>query len=89
MTLTRLDTGSIVFKEASFEKRSNGTYTASFASLIVKYFKLNFVDHVLQFSFESSESCLLDKKIDSSLKLVLYHDYQEKKISFWDVLMGV
>ncbi len=89
LSLREIDTDKVVFKRnnlvSKFKKFSDKEYSASF------YFKnldLEYVDHKLELSFQSSGKCTQDiskRKMEHTIK----RDYQEKRISFWDTLMGV
>lgn len=69
----------------SFRQRSDGTYHAS---MNYKNLGLSYSDHELQFSYTLAGVCGLVASQDS-VTMKFKKDYSERKITFWDTLMGV
>lgn len=89
LSLEEVDTEKIVFSKeaavAQFRQKADGEYSASF---IFKNLDLDYVDHKFRLSLQSPSQCL-QNITQKQLEFVFKRDYQEKKISFWDSLMGI
>jgi hypothetical protein len=87
--LKNLETGEYVSitetDSASFRQRSDGTYHASMS---YKNLGLSYSDHELRFSYALDGICGLGAS-QASVTMKFKRDYSERKISFWDTLMGV
>ncbi|OED45785.1 hypothetical protein ACH42_04685 [Endozoicomonas sp. (ex Bugula neritina AB1)] len=89
VSLKNLETGEYVpipeSDSASFRQRSDGTYHAS---MNYKALGLSYSDHSLQFSYTLVGMCGLVAS-QASVTMNFKRDYSERKITFWDTLMGV
>lgn len=76
---------NIFFSKSKFTKRSDGLYAANF-----RFEKLDLVYHDLRISFrlDSSGLCPAIEK-EALIELQLNKKYEEREISFWDILKGV
>jgi hypothetical protein len=88
MSLRNLETNKFISIPKSdhvmFRKRSDGTYAAS---VIYKGLNLKYADHQLQFDY-SIENCGINS-LQEQVNMRFSKSYNERNISFWDVLMGV
>jgi hypothetical protein len=70
---------------SDFRRKFDGAYIANF---MFKNIKLEYLDYKLSFVYKGSNKCPLNKG-PFHVELIFHKNYQERKISFWDSLMGV
>lgn len=89
ITLDNLESGQRIdipgMNSASFKPKSDGTFVAF---MNYKSLDLEFAGHELGFTFSYNSNCaLVDSPI--SVRMEFQKSYSERKIFFWDTLMGV
>lgn len=70
---------------ASFKRGSSSTFKAYFS---FKEIDLKYVAHELVVNYHTSGECPLDVG-PSSAEATFSKDYEERKLTFWDALMGI
>ncbi|HED40877.1 MAG TPA: hypothetical protein ENJ13_10670 [Chromatiales bacterium] len=89
MTLKNTETDDLVpiskIVTATFRQKPDGGFIAS---INIKNLHLLYADHEMRFVYSFNDNCGLIEA-PSSVSMVFVKDYSERKISFWDVLMGI
>jgi len=78
----------IDFRESfnlKFKKKEKGSYVAN---LLMKNIELKYDDYKISFSFLGKNKCV-NKIKEARVEMEFIKNYQERKISFWDTLMGI
>lgn len=89
ITLKDVQNDGVIFVKAAdsavIKRKRDGSRIGNF---LIKNLPLNYTEHQLGFSYHISGGCIAMEPLDR-VNFTFATDYKERKISFWDTLMGV